>query len=241
MTSDILDSVNKEFDKSIDLQGHKRLYPSLTDPSWLILRTRRELFRSWIERDDRRDLAVLDIGGRIQPYRSLLDGRIESYTAIDLLETSLVDIVARGEQIPVRAEQYDLVICTQTLQYASDPALVIGEIYRVLKPDGLLLLSVPATAIRDADEEAWRFFPVTLGKLLVQFRAIEILPEGGSVIGLFRTINMGLGIIVRYPFLRAIYLWTVCPIVNLLGYTIDKCVPSDNEQFTANYSVWAMK
>ena len=151
--------MNKESDKSVELQGHKRLYPSLTDPSWLILRTRRELFRKWIERDDRRDLAVLDIGGRIQPYRPLLEGRIQSYIAIDIRETSLVDIVARGEQIPLKAGQCDLVICTQTLQYASDPALVIGEIYRILKPGGLLLLSVPATAIRDAHEEAWRFFP----------------------------------------------------------------------------------
>jgi SAM-dependent methyltransferase len=233
--------VSRQPDKSIDLQGHRRLYPSLTDPSWLILRTRREIFRRWIERDDPRDLTVLDIGGRIQPYRELLEGRIRAYIAIDILETSLVDIVARGEQIPLKSVQFDLVICTQTLQYASDPAFVIGEIYRVLRPGGVLLLSAPATAIRDADEEAWRFFPVTLGKLLGQFRKIEILPEGGSVIGLFRTINMGLGITVRYPFLRSIYRWTVCPIVNLLGYTIDKCARSDNEQFTANYSAWAMK
>ena len=184
---------------------------------------------------------MLDIGGRIQPYRPLLEGRIQSYIAIDIRETSLVDIVARGEQIPLKAGQCDLVICTQTLQYASDPALVIGEIYRILKPGGLLLLSVPATAIRDAHEEAWRFFPISLGKLLCQFRETEILAEGGTVIGLFRTINTGLGIIVRYPFLRAIYLWTLCPIINLLGYTIDKCVRRDNEQFTANYSAWAMK
>jgi SAM-dependent methyltransferase len=233
--------VNKEPDKLIDLQGQKRLYPSLTDTSWLILRARREIFRRWIERDDRRNLTVLDIGGRIQPYRALLEGRIQRYIGIDILETSLVDIVARGEQIPLNGEQCDLVICTQTLQYAYDPALVIGEIYRVLKPGGLLLLSVPAIAIRDADEEAWRFFPASLGKLLRQFRATEILPEGGSVVGLFRTINTGFGIIVRYPSLRAVYLWTLCPIINLLGYAIDKCVSSENQQFTANFSVWAMK
>jgi SAM-dependent methyltransferase len=233
--------VNKEFDTSIDLQSRKRLYPSLTDPSWLVLRARRELFCKWIDRDNRRDLAVLDIGGRIQPYRALLEGRVRSYIAIDLRETSLVDIVARGEQIPLKGSQCDLVICTQTLQYTWDPALVIGEIYRVLKPGGLLLLSVPATAVRDSEEEAWRFFPYSLRKLLSQFRETEILPEGGSVIGFFRTINTGLGIMVRYRSLRAVYLRTLCPILNLLGYAIDKCLPSENQQFTANYSVWAMK
>ena len=88
-----LDTVNRE--------GRARLYPSLTNPSWLVLRRRREIFRKWLARVDGHDLDVLDVGGRIQPYRPLLEGRLRRYVAIDLRQTPLVNVVGRGEQIPL--------------------------------------------------------------------------------------------------------------------------------------------
>ena len=124
-----LDTVNRE--------GRERLYPALTNPSWLVLRRRREIFRKWLARVDGRDLDVLDVGGRIQPYRPLLEGRTRRYVAVDLRQTPLVSVVGRGEQIPFAEAQFDLVICTQVLEYIPEPAAVVAEIYRVLKPGGL--------------------------------------------------------------------------------------------------------
>ena len=101
--------------------GRARLYPSLTDPSWLVLRRRREIFDKWLVRLKPGELDVLDVGGRLQPYRPLLEGRLRRYIAIDPQCTPLVDIVGRGEQLPLRGGQFDLVICTQVLEYAPDP------------------------------------------------------------------------------------------------------------------------
>ncbi|MGA2346788.1 MAG: hypothetical protein ABSF93_12335, partial [Candidatus Sulfotelmatobacter sp.] len=103
-----LDTVNRE--------GRERLYPSLTDPSWLVLRRRREIFRKWLARVDGHDLEVLDVGGRIQPYRPLLEGRVRRYVAVDLRQTPLVNVVGRGEQTPFAEAQFNLVICTQVLE-----------------------------------------------------------------------------------------------------------------------------
>jgi len=228
-----LDRVNRE--------SMERLHPSLTNPSWLVLRRRREIFRKWFMRLEGRELEVLDVGGRIQPYRPLLAGRIRRYVAVDLRRTPLVNVVARGEQIPLASGQFDLVICTQVLEYVPQPGAAIAEIHRVLKPGGCLVLSVPAACPQDADEECWRFFPASLRQCLSAFGESEVLPEGGSIVGLFRTINVCLNIFVRYPALRSVFQRTLCPCVNLSGELLERISGSDNQQFTANYSAWARK
>src|SRR6516225_6909165 len=120
-----------------------RLYPSLTNPHWLVLNKRREIFEDWIAKLPPGRLSVLDIGGRIQPYRALLEDRIERYIAADVRKTPLVNVLADGEQLPFANGRFDLVICTQVLQYVPEPGLLIREVARVLKPGAYFLLSVP--------------------------------------------------------------------------------------------------
>jgi len=227
--------------EGVNREGRERLYPSLTNPSRLVLRRRREIFQKWLTKIDGHQLDVLDVGGRIQPYRPLLEGRLRRYLAIDLRRTPLVNVVARGEQIPLANEQFDLVICTQVLQYVAQPSAVIAEIHRVLKPGGCLLLSVPAACPRDADEECWRFLPAVLRQLLFSFSEVEVVPEGSSVVGFFRTINVCLNIFVRYPVLRSVFHWTLCTLVNLSGEVLERIAGSHNDQFAPNYSAWAHK
>lgn len=226
---------------SLNRQGRRRLYPSLTNPNWLVLRRRRKLFRDWLARVEGQPLDVLDVGGRIQPYRPLLGERLRRYVAIDLQRTLLVDLVAQAERIPLPDNRFDLVICTQMLEYAPEPASVVAEIYRVLKPGGHLLLSVPFVSPRDAEVDRWRFLPAALRMLLSKFSSREIVPEGSSIVGLFRGLNVCLSIFARYRILRAIFQMTLCPLVNLGGELLEFLAGSDNDQFTANYSVWARK
>jgi SAM-dependent methyltransferase len=232
--------------EDVEREARERLYPSLTNPSWLVLRRRREIFQKWLARQDThdldvRDLDVLDLGGRIQPYRPLLKERARRYVAVDLRQTPLVNIVARGEQIPLASGRFDLVICTQVLEYVPNPAEMIAEIHRVLKPGGCLFLSVPSASVRDAEQDAWRFLPAALRQLLTGFSELEIVPEGGSLVGFFRTVNVCLHIFVRYKALRMVYRWTICPVLNLCGELLEHIAKSSNDQFTPNYSAWAQK
>lgn len=225
----------------VNREGRERLYPSLTNPSWLVLRRRREIFQKWLGQLDARDLDVLDVGGRIQPYRPLLEGRLRRYVAVDLLQTPLVNIVAHGEQIPLASEQFDLVICTQVLEYVPEPAAVIAEIHRVLKPRGTVVLSVPSVCPRDAEHECWRFLPAQLRRLFGQFPYVEVTPEGGSITGFFRSTNACLNIFARFSWVRSLFRYTFFPAVNLLGALFERMSGSQNDQFAANYSVRAQK
>jgi len=227
--------------EEVNREGRERLYPSMTNPSWLVLRKRREIFQQWLAGLQPDNLSVLDLGGRIQPYRPLLEGRLRNYVAVDVRRTPLVTVVARGEQLPLAGAQFDLVICTQVLEYVADPASVIAEIHRVLKPGACLLLSVPAIFPRDSEHDSWRFMPQSLRILLHSFRNIEIVPEGSSIAGLFRTMCVGTIMLARPALFSKLLKFTLIPALNLIAFTFEAIAHSSNDQFTANFSVFARK
>jgi SAM-dependent methyltransferase len=222
-------------------QGRERLFPSLTNPNWLVLRERRKIFERWLAQLPSSELDVLDVGGRIQPYRSLVANHLRRYIAVDLRLTPLVDVVAHAEHLPLGNARFDLVICTQVLEYVTQPPVVLGEIHRVLKPGGALLLSVPSACPVDAEEECWRFLPAGLRHLLAAFTRVEVVAEGSSVTGFFRTVNTCLDIFARYPAARSVYRHSLCPLVNLAGALQEKLSGRRNQQFAVNYSVLAEK
>lgn len=227
-----------ETDKEFQSAGRERLYPSLRNPNWLVLRKRRELFRRWLTGFPS-GASVLDVGGRIQPYRGLL--RDPHYIAIDLRQTPLVSVVANAQQVPFLSERFDLALCTQMLEYAPDPGLVLSEMHRVLKPGGMLVLSVPSMFPRDADEDRWRFLPAGICQLLSGFSEVEIVPEGGSIAGFFRTMNVGLHLLAKYSFVQIVLSYTVTPALNLAGLGFEKLAGSRNDMFAVNYSAMARK
>ena len=221
--------------------GHQRLYPPLTDPNWLVLRERRRILTGWIQKIGGAPIVVLDLGGRIQPYRPLLEEKAKLYIAVDMTPSALVDIVARGEALPLQDEQIDVVICTQVLEYIHDPQLAVAEIYRVLKPGGTLFLTVPAIFPRDADHDCWRFMPESLRYLLRRFSRVEIEAEGSSVTGIFRTFAVVIGTYTKPSWLATLFRWTLVPISNLAAVAVASLVHTKNDQFSANFAACAQK
>ena len=220
--------------------GHGRSHPSLRNPNWLVLRQRREIFQAGLRRLPERDLSVLDVGGRLQPYRALLGERVSRYVAIDPQLSPLVNVAAVGEALPFCDEQFDFVICSQVLEYFPDPQRAVCEIRRVLRKGGVAFVSAPSVFLRDNDKEYWRFLPEGLRYLFRDFGAVEVIPEGNSVAGFFRTVNVFLASFMKPRFLVPVLEWTVVPCLNLAGYLLAK-LGRENDQFTANFSVWARK
>lgn len=86
---------------------------------------------------------ILDVGCGDKPYRCWAT-RATEYVGLDVCPGPAVDIVVvPGSPWPVDSSSFDAVICTQVLQYVADLGTTFDETYRVLKPGGQLILTVP--------------------------------------------------------------------------------------------------
>ncbi len=100
---------------------------------------------------------------------------------------TLVGDLARRETLPAAA--YDCFICTQTLQYVYHLSDAASNMRHLLKPGGVLLLTVPGISQisaydRDRWGEYWRFTPQSVERLLQEaFGAGDVAVTGhGNVL-----------------------------------------------------------
>jgi SAM-dependent methyltransferase len=220
--------------------GKERLYPGISNPNWVVLRSRRRIFCRWLQSLSMPNAKVLDIGGRIQPYRELIPFS-HTYWSLDVRQTALVSVLGNAECLPFADDSLDLVICTQMIEYVTNPRALAQEIHRVLRPGGSLLLSAPSIFPRDSEQDRWRFFPVTLRQLFSQFPEVEVLPECGSVAGFLRTVAVMCHFSARYAAIRFALGCSLFPLINLLAGLAEKVIESKDGSFTVNYSVRAVK
>lgn len=90
---------------------------------------------------------ILDVGCGSMPYR----GFFSDATSYDGLEIDQPRNRANpnvthwydGTLFPLADKTYTGVICSQVLEHAFEPELLLSEIYRVLEPGGSLLLTIP--------------------------------------------------------------------------------------------------
>ncbi len=144
---------------------------------------------------------VLDAGSGRGGWRSLIESTAARREALDI-EARLgdkLDWVANLESMPdVPSERFDAVICHQVLEHVPHPAKALGEIHRVLKPDGRLVVSVPhLSRLHDLPHDYYRYTPAGLRVLLDEagFDIIESRTWGGLLTFLhhqFSTVFLGL-------------------------------------------------
>ena len=159
------------------VQAHARLYPSIFASNYLVLSNRRARMEKFF-RTAGQVGKVLDVGAQYCPYYPLFKDRCESYSSMDLVDTPLVDFACDAEKMPVEDCSFDLVLCTQVLEHCISPQRIADECYRVLKPGGVLIVTVPSIYPHHGyPADNWRFMPDGMRYLLRSFPKVEVLGE----------------------------------------------------------------
>lgn len=144
---------------------------------------------------------VLDAGAGRGGWKELILQIAEKRESLDIkaYDQDGTDWIADLTNMPdVPSQRFDAIVCNQVLEHVKEPQAAINELYRVLKSDGNILISVPhLSRLHELPHDYFRFTPNGLEYLLEStgFNVIKVDTYGGVCTFLhhqFSTIFLGI-------------------------------------------------
>lgn len=111
-----------------------------------------KIFSSYLKLLVSQSDTILDIGTsqrfakELRPYETWFEGKhyvAGGYNPAMIYGTYNCDVHTDIENIPYEDNTWDAVICLEVLEHVANPFKAATELYRVLKPGGVLLLTTP--------------------------------------------------------------------------------------------------
>ena len=141
---------------------------------------------------------VLDVGAQKAQYKKYVKCR--KYMTLDLDPSHNPDICCDAHEIKSKPKSFQMVIATEVLEHCYDPQKVVNEIYRVLKPGGICLISVPFMYhyhIAPGVKDYYRFTKDGLKYMFKKFSDVELKSQGNRFQLIWSNINQG-GLISKF-------------------------------------------
>lgn len=135
--------------------------------------------------DDYPNGILLDVGCGLKPYKNLFTN-VNRYIGIELPTTlsqsKVVDIFADTLNLPFKNCSFDTILCTEVLEHIREPKNLFSEAARVLRANGILILSAPQVwGIHEEPHDYYRYTKYGLRYLAgyFGFEVIDISPTCG--------------------------------------------------------------
>jgi len=167
-----------------------RRFPRLTQYDYLHLRYLRDDLRAALRAIRPAPRDVLDVFCGTRPYEDFLPSTARC-TGFDVEGNpyGTADVVS-DEFLPFSDESFDLVTCIQAFYYLNDPDHGAKEIWRVLRPGGVAVITVPFVWGYERTLLEYRFTEPALAHL---FRDWEVtITENGGWISSWVTVSASL-------------------------------------------------
>lgn len=189
---------------------------------------------------------LLDIGCGTKPYKDMLSPFVEEHVGVDHEETlhdkSNVDLFGTAYEIPSNNESFDSAICTAVLEHLEEPEQALRECYRVLKPGGTAIYSVPFIwHLHEEPRDFYRYTKYGLKYLFekVGFEVLQVTPLSGfwvtfGQLFVYNIYRFHRGPLRYIPVIPALGL-----VIQGVSYILDRIDKS--EQWTWMYMVVARK
>lgn len=140
----------------------------------------------WLQRQ-RGDVSgvLLDLGAGNQPFRAWYSPLADRVIAVDIAPAPGLDALSTASKMPFRDATFDTVLCTEVLEHVEDAEGAVGEIARVLRPGGRLLMTVPFLyPTHEAPYDFWRTTHHGLRSVLERHGLVvdDISAQGGPLV-----------------------------------------------------------
>ncbi len=184
----------------------------------------------------RKDAQVIDIGGKKEQKRGLFDinstGVEVTYVNID--PSVRPDIIADAAAIPVPDNSYDVAIMGELLEHVPEPLRVLEEAHRILKQNGLLLITVPfMVGIHGDPSDYGRYTETFLREMSKKagFSKIEIESQG--------TIFSVMALMIQHIFLAKKVSWRPIqtPLISFLMWLDSRTSNPLLKSWTTGYGI----
>lgn len=174
---------------------------------------------------------VIDVGCGERPYADFFEDA--HYVGLNYgVDSASPDIVGDAQQLPLKSNCADIVFSTQVIEHVPHPEKLVREAFRVLKPQGVFLLSGPFYwPLHEEPHDFYRFTRYGFEYLLASsgFEVMSLRGDAGAV----TQAAVALIEVLPRPLLFLV------PIINLVTPLFQRF--SRNEKSTLNYIVLAKK
>lgn len=140
---------------------------------------------------------VLDYGCGKQPYREVIEGAGGDYFAYDRKEWTGGSGGNIGEHPAAASPPFDVVLCTQSIQYWDHPGVELERVHSYLRSGGYLVMTGPGCWPQIGDY--WRFTEKGIEFLLQDKGFVVDRLEGRGDIPGFEgfSLSLGWGVVAR--------------------------------------------
>ncbi|MFC1701021.1 methyltransferase domain-containing protein [Patescibacteria group bacterium] len=167
------------------------------------------------------DKLVINLGSGVRRVR-------DDVINIDFYPFSSVDILADICHLPFKDNSVDAVVNEFVLEHVKNPQIVIKEIYRVLKPGGLIYISVPfLISFHSSPDDYYRWTKNGFLELMKNFKKEKFGIRSGPTSSLISVINEWLAVVFSFNSKKLYQAWLMvlmiitCPF-KIFDYVICK-------------------
>lgn len=90
------------------------------------------------------DIRVLHTAPETSIYKKIKEDFGDRYISSDIFESPFIDEIIDIQNIPYEDNTFDLIITSHVLEHVPDDFIALQEFYRVLKPNGKVIILIPS-------------------------------------------------------------------------------------------------